>query len=78
MRWSLAGEELEGKGEFTCPINDTRRWSLFHNAPGMKSKVVFEKAAIRFGSARSAAKSCFDALNSSIVVFARKVRERKS
>jgi hypothetical protein len=67
------GKGREGKGregEGTCPIDDTSRWSLFHSAPGRKSKLVLEKAAAMFGSARSAAKSFLCALNPSILVFA--------
>ena len=61
----------EGMGrEGTCPIDDTSRWSLFHSAPGRKSKLVLEKAAARFGSARSVVNSFLYALNSSILVFA--------
>lgn len=56
--------------EGTCPIDDTSRWSLFHSAPGRKSKLVLEKAAARFGSARSVVNSFLYALNSSILVFA--------
>jgi hypothetical protein len=70
MHWRNWGGAKGWVGKGTCPIDDTSRWSLFHSAPGRKSKLVLGKAAARFGSARSVVNSFLYALNSSILVFA--------